>query len=236
MNKTGFIIYHDTDTDNCNKLIAALGTNDTIVVNDKNSNTFPCVTRTYRGGKKYFAACVNDGLREMSKRGYEHIFIIRDTTFVPDNNFIDGYIKCFNHTGNHILFNFHKPKYEFDYKDTVLCVNDRLFKHFFYVNINCIKQVGYLDEKYEDTFEVLDYYYRLYNKGLTGPIGYFAAPNTQFFDTMATGDFGDEDMLLRGLKLFRVKYGYTPVELPLLSMNEASQTFQKLYTRFVNKT
>ena len=232
MNNTGFIIYHSANVENCNNLINLLGVDNTIVVNDKSHDKFKCETRTYRGGKKYFAACVNDGLREMSKRNYDHIFVIHDSVIIPNTDFIDTYVNCFNRTGNHILFNHSTCKVEFDYKDTKVLLNDRLHKHFFYVNRNCIKQIGYLDEKYEDTFEVLDYYYRLFNKGLTGPVGYFAAPQTQFYDSKFDIDI-NQDMMLRGLKLFRVKYGFTPVETPLLNINEASQVFQKLFTRFV---
>lgn len=232
MNKIGILIYHDTNTDNCNKLIDLFGTENTIVLNDKNNDKFKCETRTYRGGKKYYAACVNDGLREMSKRECDHIFIIRDTTTINSTDFIDTYINCFKKTGNHILFNHSNSKVEFDYKDTIVLLNDRLHKHFLYINKNCLKQIGYLDEKYEDTFEILDYYYRLFNKGLTGPVGYFAGPRTLFFETGFKVDL-NQDMILRGLKLFRVKYNFTPVEIPLLNMTEASQVFQKLFTRFV---
>lgn len=232
MNNIGFIIYHDTNTENCNKLIDLFGIENTIVLNDKNHDKFKCDTQVYRGGKKYFAACVNDGLREMSKRGCDHIFIVSDTTIVESIDFIDTYINCFNKTGNHILFNHNNCKVEFDYKDITVLLNDRLHKHFIYINRNCIKQIGYLDEKYEDTFEILDYYYRLYNKGLTGPVGYFAAPRTTFFETRFKIDI-NQDMILRGLKVFRVKYNCTPVELPLFNMSEASQVFQKLFNRFV---
>lgn len=237
MNKIGFLIYHDNNRENCSKLIELFSTvsnSYTIVTNDRNSDKFSCDTRIYRAEKKYFAACVNDGLRELSKNNCEHIFIVRDNVELSDIKFVGEYIKCFESTGIHILFNTNAERVVLDYKDCSVKVADRFLKHFLYINIKCIKEIGYLDEKYQDSFEVLDYYYRLYNKGLSTPVSYFTSPNIDKFNeiNLSVGDSFDEDIMLRGLKLFKIKYNYTPVDLPLLNMTEASQVYQKLFTRF----
>lgn len=237
MNNIGFIIYHESNKSNCAKLVDALSTvpnSHTIVVNDCNSDNFLCETRTYRADKKYFAACVNDGLRELSKKSCEHIFILRDNILIDDTHFVEEYIKCFDKTGIHILFNTNTERVILDYNTLSVKINDRFLKHFIYINKNCIKNIGYLDEKYQDSFEILDYYYRLYNKGLTSPVGYFTSPTVNIFNEIENLNETpiNEDIILRGLKLFKIKYNYTPIDLPLLTMTEASQVFQKLYTRF----
>jgi len=237
MNKTGFLIYHDSNKQNCTKLVDLLSTVNnsyTVVTNDLNTNNFKCDTKIYRADKKYFSACVNDGLRELSKNNCEHIFIIRDNVELLDTNFVNEYVKCFENTGIHILFNVDAERVILDYKDCSVKVTDRFSKHFVYLNLKCIKEIGYFDEKYQDSFEALDYYYRLYNKGLSTPVSYFTSPNINKFNVIeqpTTTPF-EEDIMLRGLKLFKLKYNYTPVDLPLLTMTEASQVYQKLFTRF----
>lgn len=230
----GIIIYLEKNVDNCQALIDKLSKYNIIVTNDCNGKTFSSNTTTYPD-KKFYAACVNDGLRYVTQQSCDHIFIIRDNTIIEDSSVFEQYVEVFNKTGVHILFNGGTNFAAYDYNSVSIQLSDRFFKNFIYLNKNCIKQVGYLDEKYKDSFEILDYYYRLYNKGLCGPVGYFVSPNTPMFEEIKQENALDinEDILLRGLKLFKHKYNYTPVELPILNMNEASQVFQKLFTRFV---
>ena len=108
-----------------------------------------------------------------------------------------------------------------------------MIQNFIYINKNCIKQIGYLDEKYKDSFEILDYYYRLFNKGLVGPIGYFTSPVAPLLKEIHHDVSINEEMVLRGLKNFKAKFNYLPNMLPLLNKDDAAMTFNKIYNRFV---
>lgn len=236
MKNIGFVIYADKNLDNAIEIANKLQDYTVVIANDRNGSDAKIKGKTliYRD-KQSYAACVNDGLRHLTQDGCEHLFILRDNIVINDLNFIQPYIDTFLATGVHILFNNFDNTTMFDYSTLSVKLNDRFYKHLIYINKQCIKQIGYLDEKYKDSFEVLDYYYRLYNKGLCGPVGYFVSPNTPMVEEIKLENAVDinEDILLRGLKLFKHKYNYTPVELPILNMNEASQVFQKLFTRFV---
>lgn len=228
----GIIIYLEKHVDNCQALIDKLNKYNIIVTNDCNGKTFTSNTTTYYD-KKFYAACVNDGLRYVTQHGCDHIFIIRDNTIIEDTSIIERYIHTFEKTGVHMLFNGGNSFATYDYNGVWINLADRFFKNFIYLNKNCIKQVGYLDEKYKDSFEIFDYYYRLFNKGLVGPVGYFTSPNTSTLQEIDNEIKLDEDMMLRGLKLFRTKYNYLPNMLPILSKDEAAISFNKIYNRFV---
>lgn len=235
MNNIGIIIYLENDVKNCENIINAVNKHNIIVTNDCNGKSFPTTNTVTYYDKKFYAACVNDGMRYLSQHGCDHIFILRDNVVIDDISVFDQYVKTFEATGIHMLFNSNNHATVYDYDMGSISINDRFFKHFIYINKNCIKQIGYLDEKYKDSFEILDYYYRLYNKGLVGPYGYFASPFIKLVDEIKKGGNidVDEDMILRGLKLFRIKFDYLPNAIPILNRNEAAEVYDKIYKKFV---
>ena len=204
-----------------------------IVTNDCNGKIFDTTNTTTYYDKKFYAACVNDGLRYTTQNNCDHIFIIRDNTLIDDSSIIEKYVDTFTGTGIHMLFNGGNSFATYDYEKASIQLDDRFFKNFIYLNKNCVKQIGYLDEKYKDSFEILDYYYRLFNKGLVGPIGYFTSPNVPTLKEIQSDIKIDEDMMLRGLKLFRTKYNYLPNMLPVFNKEDAATSFNKIYNRFV---
>lgn len=228
----GIIIYLEKNVANCAALINKLNKYNIVVTNDCNGKLFESNTITYHD-KKFYAACVNDGLRYVTQHGCDHIFIIRDTTIIDDDTIFQKYADTFNDTGVHMLFNGGASFASYDYGKVSIQLAERFFKNFIYINKNCVKQIGYLDEKYKDSFEIFDYYYRLFNKGLVGPIGYFTSPVLQTLNELDSEIKIDEDIMLRGLKLFRTKYNYLPNMLPILNKDEAATCFNKIYNRFV---
>lgn len=233
MSKLGIVIYQESNNTNCKVLAEQCKGYEVVVCNDFDGGAVIPNTRKYHD-RKYYAACVNDGLRELKKAGCEHLFILKDTCILQDTSIFDNYVNAFVNSGLHILFNGEDYKMQFDFKDSVLNIFTRFNKEFIYMNVRCITEIGFLDERYKDSFEILDYYYRLYNKGLAAPVGYFPSVANQPVQLFQGKNITtDEDILLKGLKLFRVKYNYTPVEIPLLSFNDACAVFDKIHTRFV---
>lgn len=236
--KTGIFIYLEDNFDNTVKLVEQLSDFECVVANDRNDKQLNCTTFRYPD-KKSFSACVNDGLRYLNQHGCDHIFIVKDTLVIPDTSIFEKYSKTYEKTGIHILFNAVKDDVMLDYKDVSISVADRFSKHFIYINRNTIKQIGYLDERYKDSFEIYDYYYRAFNKGLVPPVGYFSSADIPLLKETAEGTstraIVDDDTILKGLKLFKLKFGYHPIDLPVISKTEVPQFFQKIYNNYAKK-
>ncbi len=168
----------------------------------------------------HFAGCVNHGLRHFIKTDVDHIFIVNDNIMVLDPAVFDDFIKVNNYTNLDFIVDGNSDKKRLtvelkdDYNITLVSEFDG---YVCYLNKNTVRKVGFFDERYKTTFELLDYYKRAADAGVTTPFGWFATVggmDTNIYNQTNSPDFehkqfskdGVEDRIIRGMKVFKLKF------------------------------
>ena len=169
----------------------------------------------------YYAGCVNHGIRHFLNTDVEHIFVVNDNVMILDKKVFKDFINVNEQTNLDLMVSNgmkDKNRLYIDLKDGYqLDLVSEFDGYVIYLNTNTVKKVGFFDERYKTTFELLDYYKRSADTGVTTPFGWFATisnvkdnifnqenkPNTKH--KVYTSD-NIEDRIISGMKLFKLKY------------------------------
>jgi len=177
----------------------------------------------------------NDALHKMMDNRCDHLFLIEDDMIIKDPNVFNEYIKLSKSSGiQHFNFAYHGPANKRDgvptprkiiHKDDYsLSLNANCVGSFSYYTRKAIETVGYLDERFKNSWEHVEHTYRLINERMHPPFWWFA-------DLVNSYDYIDEQAcstenttiprtpewkfnMINGAKTFIELYGYEPVKIP----------------------
>ncbi len=193
------------------------------------------------------AAAKNSAMRYLYGLGCEHIFVIEDDVILHNPEVFAAYIKASMVSGikhfNYALQGYanarrdHEdrlvhpmPKYCVEYDDVLICFYARCSGPLMYMHRDCIDAVGYLDERFVNMHEHVDYTKRIIDAGLHPPYWYFAdVGNAHHYDSDGSwfrrttiDKTGDYDQRMAGADIyFKEKHdGHTPETIPLASYED----------------
>ncbi len=172
---------------------------------------------------KYPSACYNLGIRELLKdESIEHIFIVHDTIEDIDDTLFQDYIDVANKTNLKTLYfcsPSDDPRGTFDNerlkinigKDKEITLNMGTSGDLVYIHKDVFKKVGFFDERFRAAVEWSDFCYRVSQKNLSTPFLWFphldwARSKMIVSDNAEMYSDSVEDRIIRGLKLFHMKY------------------------------
>ena len=171
---------------------------------------------------KYPSACYNIGVRELLKdESVEHIFIINDSIEILDDTLFQDFIDVYKKTKLKALYycreeddprgNFNNVRLTVDLGDNEITLNMGTSGALVYLHRDVFKKCGFFDERYRAAVEWSDFSYRLSQQNLSTPFLWFPhvkAVNDKLIvnDTEVMYEESMEDRILRGMKLFYMKY------------------------------
>lgn len=171
----------------------------------------------------YESGCINYGLRQLVKNeNIEHFFIVYDNILILDNKVFDDYINVNKQTNIGCFVSSSpddgKTRLTIELKDSYkLKLTYNFNGDIVYINKNTLLKTGFLDERYKSAYEKVDYFKRCSDNGLTTPIGWFVDVENVYENILYQGNrpsfihevFNSntvEDRLVRGMKLFHLKF------------------------------
>ena len=171
---------------------------------------------------KYPSACYNIGVRELLKdESVEHIFIINDSIEILDDTLFQDFIDVYKKTKLKALYyckdeddprgQFNNVRLTVDLGDNELTLNMGTSGSLVYLHKDVFKKCGFFDERYRAAIEWSDFSYRLSQQNLSTPFLWFPhvkSVNDKLIvnDNNVMYQENIEDRILRGMKLFHMKY------------------------------
>ena len=171
---------------------------------------------------KYPSACYNMGIRELLKdESIEHIFIINDSIEILDDTLFQDFIDVYKKTKLKALYycreeddprgNFNNTRLTVDLGDNEITLNMGTSGSLVYLHKDVFKKCGFFDERYRAAVEWSDFSYRLSQQNLSTPFLWFPhvkSVNDKLIvnDNEVMYEESMEDRILRGMKLFYMKY------------------------------
>ena len=171
---------------------------------------------------KYPSACYNMGIRELLKdESVEHIFIINDSIEILDDTLFQDFIDVHKKTKLKALYycrdeddprgSFNNTRLTVDLGDNEITLNMGTSGSLVYLHKDVFKKCGFFDERYRAAVEWSDFSYRLSQQNLSTPFLWF--PHVKSVgdklivnDNEVMYEESMEDRILRGMKLFYMKY------------------------------
>lgn len=163
-----------------------------VVVNDGipyPQTSIPSKVSDYIQHKKNMgiAKSKNDALKLMMENKCRHLFLIEDDIYFKDKSTINKYIEISKVSGlGHLNYGYHGPVNKDAsgnpvYRKIVrynssaeIVFNYKLTGAFAYYRDDVVKNVGFMDEKYKNVLEHVDYTYRIIKAGYHPPFFWFA--------------------------------------------------------------
>ena len=203
---------------------------------------------------KGVAAAKNAAIRYLMGQGCEHIFLLEDDIVIKDTSIFEKYIEASKLSGikhfNYALqgygnanrypdgtINHPTPVYCVTYKDVEICFYHWCSGPLMYMHKDCIEKVGYLDEKFYNIHEHVDFTYRIIKEELHTPFWYFAdiasahnyiGDGSEFRNTTIQKNEQYEERLRGADIYFSMKHEHTPLEIPKVSIEELLLSLLKL--------
>lgn len=216
-----------------------------IVVNDglENIETEQNINIVKTSGKIGVGRAKNIAIKHLIDSKCEHIFLMEDDIFIKDKNVFNLYIETAKNTGvlhlNYGLHGNHNRDLNGNpvVRKTINYPNDakinlypNLLGAFSYYHINCLNEIGLMDEEYYNAMEHVDHTYVASKKGFHPPFRWFAdAYGSEMFLEDIVSDHkeskirNEQDFQLifkKGVDIFIKKHnfsvvgGYGPIEKP----------------------
>ena len=199
----------------------------TVIVNDgKKENVDETKVRKYikPAYVKYPSACYNMGIRELLKDDtIEHIFILNDSIEILDDTLFEDYINAAKKTNLKSFyyctgaddptgtFNNERMKVDIGTGFDKMTLNMGTSGSLVYLHKDIFKKVGFFDERFKGAIEWSDMCYRISQKNLSTPFLWF--PHLEAVDAKIYVSDNEEiykddmeDRIIRGFKLFHMKY------------------------------
>jgi len=172
--------------------------------------------------EKYPSACYNIGVRELLKDdSVEHIFIINDSIEILDDTLFQDYIDVHKKTKLKALYyctddddpmgKFNNVRLTVDLGDNELTLNMGTSGSLVYLHKDVFRKCGFFDERYRAAVEWSDFSYRLSQQNLSTPFLWFphvksVSDKLIVSDNNVMYEESMEDRIIRGMKLFYMKY------------------------------
>lgn len=203
---------------------------------------------------KGVAAAKNAAIRYLMGQGCEHIFLLEDDIIIKDTTVFEKYIEASKLSGikhfNYALqgygnanrypdgtINHPTPVYCVTYKDIEICFYHWCSGPLMYMHRECIEKVGYLDEKFYNIHEHVDFTYRIIKEELHPPFWYFAdiasahnyiGDGSEFRNTTIQKDEHYEERLRGADIYFSMKHEHKPLDIPKTSIEGLLLSLLKL--------
>lgn len=135
---------------------------------------------------KYIGISKNEALRYLMQDDCDHLFIVEDDIFVRDKNVFQRYIDTAKETGIwHLNFAYHgpgnmqngqpRPREIVEYNNGIeISLNANIIGAFSYYYKGIIKNIGYIDERFKNSWDHVEHTYRIIKAGLHPPFWWFA--------------------------------------------------------------
>lgn len=148
-----------------------------IIGTPKEYNNFKDYTYFVEPIEKCLTWTKNKLLYQLLNDDCDHIFLMDDTVEILDVCIFANYIDAAKKSGIWYLMyrGDYKVKNSIDYDGVGISFSDTINKQFCYYYKGIIKNVGFFDERYSTgLLEQIDYTYRVIQKGICPPWGWFA--------------------------------------------------------------
>jgi len=227
------------------------------------------------GKKINVAVAKNRALRHLMSEGCEHIFLIEDDMIIKDAGVFGAYLKSAEASGiwhmNYALqgalnraqdvnadvktladLNALKsdsapaPRAKLEYGNGIkLAFYPHALSSFQYFYRGIVKNVGYFDERYQNSLENVDYIYRVIEAGLHPPYWWFAdIDNSSYYleslpdcdtNSVLRSDESYGENMLFGKQWFKGKYEITPEIVPDTQESLALKRINEIKMKYARK-
>lgn len=240
------------------------GVDTLVVVNDGtpyDNSLYPSTVKEViqHSTNKSVGVAKNAALRYLVQDRCDHLFLIEDDMLITNPNVFVEYIKSAEKSGIwHLNYAYHgpanvdamkrpNPKMTIQYDDDrVMSFNQHCVGAFSYYLKTIIKHIGYMDERFKNSWDHVEHTYRIIKTGLHPPFWWFADlanSNTMISEqacsttstTIERTPEWNENMVM-GMNWFKTKHGHIPVQVPHTPQDQTVQvlqTIQRNYARNV---
>ncbi len=197
----------------------------------------------------------NELLRTLIQDGCDHLFIIEDDMFIKNSNIFSEYIKLANATGIwHLNFGYHgpanikpdgskNPRLVVEYKDTIkLALNHHCVGAMSYYLRGVIKNIGYMDERFNNAWEHVEHTYRIIKAGLHPPFWWFAdlANSDKYIQEQASSEVNTTiprtpewmKNMQEGAAWYAHKHGHIPTKTPDTSPERVAEILKLIHKTY----
>lgn len=201
----------------------------------------------------------NEALRYLIQKECDHLFLVEDDMLIINPNVYEHYIHGAEASGIwHLNFGYHgpankkpdgtkNPRTTVEYEPGIeLAFNPNCVGSFSYYHKGVIKNIGYMDERFNNAWEHVDHTYRIIKAGLHPPFWWFAdmADSDQYINELACSEVNStirktpewsKNMQL-GMAWYEHKHGFIPTktpDTPPQKIIEILEGIQKNYARKV---
>ena len=213
-----------------------------VVVNDGNpydSSLYPNTVKELiqHTHNKSVGVSKNEAMRYLIQTGCDSIFLIEDDMLIKNEKVFEDYIKLASATGIwHLNFGYHgpanrkpdgtkNPRLVVEYKnDLKLALNPNCVGAVSYYLRGVIKNVGYMDEKFNNAWEHVEHTYRIIKAGLHPPFWWFAdlANSDEYIQEQASSTVSTTishtpewiKNMQEGAAWYQFKHGFIPTKTP----------------------
>lgn len=195
----------------------------------------------------------NKALRLLLDKGCDYIFLIEDDMIITNRNVFEEYIAAIKETGiQHFMFGYHGPANKNNISGGVpvpraviqypsgrkIALNTHCVGSFCVYTRESLLKVGLIDETYVNTWEHISHSLDLVNAGYAP--GYWWWPDlansTDYIREQACSEDSSSirgtsewrPNMIKGANHFKSKHGYSPVEVPSLSLDEIKSKLKLL--------
>ena len=212
-----------------------------VVVNDGtpyDPNVYPenC-TLIQHEENKCVGVSKNEALKHLIDAGCEHLFLIEDDMMIQNKSVFHKYIKAAKASGiYHLNFAYHGPANKdqnglpivrecIQYnKDVTIALVPNCVGSFSYYHKGIIKNLGYMDETFNNAWEHVEHTYRIHKAGLHPPFWWFAdlADSHKYIKEQACSEDNTTishtpewiQNMRSGMEHFKKEHGYFPTYIP----------------------
>lgn len=196
----------------------------------------------------------NAALLHLLSRDCDYIFIIEDDMKIISPDVWNAYIAASKATGiQHLIYSAHGPANKngisggklyprtiIEYPDDVKIA---LYQHcvgaFCMYTRESLECTGILDSRYYQSWDHVEHSYRLVKNGYAPAYWWWPdlANSTDYIQEQACSEQSSvirkeqswHDNMHRGMKLFKSKHGFTPVEVPDTPLDQVKQKLKQIY-------
>lgn len=265
-NKIGIGVLTCNRADFFQKVIKAVPDVDTVVVvNDGspyNNDIYPSKVKDVlqHTKNKCIGISKNEALRYLIQDNCNHLFLLEDDILIKNPEVCRAYIHGAEASGIwHLNFGYHgpanfksnqygvkNPRTTVEYEPGIeLAFNPNIVGAFSYYLRGIIKTVGYMDERFKNSWEHVEHTYRIIKEGIHPPFWWFAdlANSDQYISELASSEVNSvirktdtwrTDMQM-GAVWFKRKHGFIPTAIPDTHPDVVLQRLEEIKEKYARK-
>lgn len=199
----------------------------------------------------------NQALRYLIQDGCDYLFLIEDDMIIKNPEVFNVYINTGKTTGlGRLSFGYHGPANKIngvpsartiiEYPNNIkIALNRHSVGSFCYYAKGIVKNIGYIDEKYQNCWEHIDHDVMAIKAGFLPAYWWWpdVADSYEYIDELACSEVNSvirktqewHKNMQMGAMWFKHKHEFLPTQVPDVTLNEVKEELKKIYNNFAVK-